>query len=155
MRSWLAVMLILLSLPVTAKPSFSPVGPTLTNAKSTVSCWLVQGAPLGPSVAVKVREGEVEANVCMTAAQLDELKEYCQKAFAYRGPLTDGQKVVMGGVSTKFSRLEVVVARGKGVTAVYLAANEGKSKPTFVLTAPQRESFYKLLEQARTSLASL
>ncbi len=154
MRNWMAVLLLLLVLPASAKSSFSPIGPTLTNGKTTVSCWLVTGEPLGPSVAVKLRDAQSEANVCMTAAQLEELKSYCQTAFAYREPMEDGQKVVIGGIVTRFSRLEVVVARGKGVTAVYLAGNEGKNKPAFVLTAPQRENFYNLLDQAKAALSS-
>ena len=147
-------LLLLLAVAVSAKLEYTPIGYTLTSGKASFSCWLVEGPPLGRVVAVKVNgaDNEGEAFVTMKSAEIGLLKSYCQKAFEYKEPLKDGQKVIIGTIDAKTSRMDVVLVRGKGVTAIYLLAREKGNEPTFVLTAPGRENFYTLLDQAQAAL---
>jgi hypothetical protein len=150
----IGLVLILLLASAWARSEYTPLGYTLTNGTATFSCWLVEHETLGRVVAVKIigqgREGE--AIVPMKLADLEKLKLSCQQAFAYRKPMKEGDKVVIGTIDVKTSRMDVVVVHGQGVTAVYLLARQEGREPTFVLTAPQRENFYALIDQGVEAL---
>lgn len=150
----MSLLFLLLVGSAWAKNEYTPLGYTLTSGTATFSCWLVEGETLGRVVAVKILDqgSQGEAIVPMKLADLEKLKLSCIQAFAYRQPLKDGDKVVIGTIDVKTSRMDVVVVRGKGTTGIYLLARQEGREPTFVLTAPQKENFYALIDQASNAL---
>lgn len=137
-----------------ARNEYTPLGYELTSGQAKFSCWLVDHEKLGRVVAVKIigQGTEGEAIVPMKVTDLEKLKLSCLQAFAYHEPMKDGDKVVIGTIDVKTSRMDVVVARGKGTTAIFLLARQEGREPTFVLTAPQRENFYALIDKAAEAL---
>jgi hypothetical protein len=150
---WL-YLLILLASAAWAEVEYQKIGASLVSNDAALSCWLVDGDPVGRGVVVKItgvgREGE--ANVFLSKDDLKELKGLCKKAMSYREPLKDGQIVVLGTFVAYDNRLEVVVLRSNAVTVRCLVAHEKEKEQGFVMESFQEGSVIRLLDESIAAL---
>ncbi len=156
MKSFLMALsfLTLLSGPVVSEVQVQRIGPAIMSELGTISCWLVQGEPVGRGVAVKIQgvKQPGEANILLDRNQLKELKALCKKALNYREKLQDGEIVVLGSLTSFESTLEAAVIRAGGMTARCLIVKEKDQEHTFVLENFQQTSLNRLLDQSMAVL---